>query len=83
MKETHTCDQEVSIAGVLTSSICHEMHLLRPFSKENSGATTEVTQKMTFVKERAGTISHLGKVLKCLIISFKIYKTYILLALRL
>ncbi|XP_060596717.1 uncharacterized protein LOC132750705 [Ruditapes philippinarum] len=61
MKETHTCDQEVSIAGVLTSSICHEMHLLRPFSKENSGATTEVTQKMTFVKERAGTSSHLAE----------------------
>ncbi|XP_053394173.1 apolipophorins-like [Mercenaria mercenaria] len=55
MKETHTCDQEVSTAGVLTSSVCHEMHTLRPFSKENSGATTEVTQKMTFVQERKGT----------------------------
>lgn len=55
MKSTHTCDQEVSTAGVLTSSTCHEMHTLRPFSKENSGATTEVTQKINFVRETRGT----------------------------
>lgn len=61
MKETHTCDQELSIAGVITSSICHEMHMLQPFSKENNGATTEVTQKMTFVKERSGTNNNLGR----------------------
>ncbi|KAL4235628.1 hypothetical protein ACF0H5_004023 [Mactra antiquata] len=55
LKSTHTCDQEVSVKGYLVSSSCHEVHLLRPFSKENSGASTEVTQKLTFVFTESGT----------------------------
>jgi len=51
MKSTQTCDQEVSTQGTITSMICHELHLFRPFSKDTSGATTEVTQKFTFKQQ--------------------------------
>lgn len=50
LKSTQTCDQEVSTKGTLVSTVCHEMHLFRPFSKDESGAITEVTQKLNFVQ---------------------------------
>ena len=52
LKSSYTCDQEVTTKGVLTSSLCHEIHTFRPFSKEQSGATTETTQKLNFVQEK-------------------------------
>ncbi|KAL5015760.1 hypothetical protein ScPMuIL_005349 [Solemya velum] len=52
MKSSHNCDQEISSNGRIKQVICHEFHVFRPFSKDNSGATTEVTQKLEFISER-------------------------------
>lgn len=62
MRTSHECDQVVNTDGHVQSVLCHETHIFRPFSKENSGASTEVTQKLNFVSKRAaGVVSDLGK----------------------
>lgn len=63
MRTSHECDQVVNTDGHVQSVLCHETHIFRPFSKENSGASTEVTQKLNFVSKRAaGVVSDLGSV---------------------
>ncbi|XP_041357850.1 apolipophorins-like [Gigantopelta aegis] len=47
MKSTHECEQELDKSGFLKSATCREVHVFRPFSKENSGAVTKVSQKIT------------------------------------
>nr|KAG5709527.1 hypothetical protein BaRGS_001577 [Batillaria attramentaria] len=54
MKSNHECEQEVSKEGILKSSTCTERHLFRPFSAENSGALTSVTQSLKYTSERHG-----------------------------
>lgn len=61
MKGTHNCDQEISATGRVKQVICHEFHVFRPFSKDNSGATTEVTQKLEFVSEGPSKRRRKGK----------------------
>ncbi|KAH3831781.1 hypothetical protein DPMN_105051 [Dreissena polymorpha] len=51
VKSSQSCDQDVSSQGVITRALCHEVHTFRPFSSETGGATTEVSQKLTFSKE--------------------------------
>ena len=60
MKSTHQCDQEVSTDGVMKRVVCHELHIFRPFSKDNSGAMTEATQKLDYVDIRPITVSSQG-----------------------
>ncbi|XP_021356772.1 uncharacterized protein LOC110452518 [Mizuhopecten yessoensis] len=58
LKSTHECSQDFNVQEkILKRSICHEIHLFRPFSKEDNGATTEVVQKLTFVSSSSGTVT--------------------------
>ena len=51
VKSTHACQQGISKAGILQSSNCEEQHVLRPFSRESSGAVTDTTQTLKYVSE--------------------------------
>ncbi|KAK3089687.1 hypothetical protein FSP39_005602 [Pinctada imbricata] len=62
LKSTHECDQEISADGHIQNVECHEMHIFRPFSKGNSGAMTEVTQKLKFVSKKAGGATRMAEV---------------------
>jgi hypothetical protein len=57
LKSTHECEQEVTSTGRLVKVTCTEHHSMRPFAKEGSSATTEVTYTMTFLKESTGVSS--------------------------
>lgn len=49
---TYSCEQEVNTRSrVIMKSSCVETHAFRPFAKWNSGATTEVTYKLTFRRQ--------------------------------
>ncbi|KAH9496816.1 hypothetical protein Btru_010355 [Bulinus truncatus] len=49
LKGNYKCIQMVSNEGQLSSASCTESLVFRPFSKKESGARTETTQKLTFV----------------------------------
>ncbi|KAL3868012.1 hypothetical protein ACJMK2_040851 [Sinanodonta woodiana] len=51
LKSTILCEQTIASSGQLKEALCHETHMFRPFSKENSGAATEITQKLTLIRE--------------------------------
>merc|ERR1739838_1119835 len=48
VKQNQSCEQTVN-NSVLRTTACVEEHLLKPFSSENSGATTRITQSLQFV----------------------------------
>ncbi|XP_059147634.1 uncharacterized protein LOC131935270 [Physella acuta] len=48
LKGNHKCTQVVSKEGYLQSSTCLESLVFRPFSKQEAGARTETTQKLTY-----------------------------------
>ena len=51
-KSTQECEHSVDHKmGRLSSAICREKHVLRPFSREDSGPTTLNTQKLTYMKD--------------------------------
>ncbi|ELU04621.1 hypothetical protein CAPTEDRAFT_222921 [Capitella teleta] len=54
MKSTHECEQKINGDGLLTQSICTESHVFRPFSRQENGAKTEITTKLTFTRQVAG-----------------------------
>jgi hypothetical protein len=49
VKSTHECTQDISKQGILQSSVCEEHHVLRPFSRESSGAVTTTRQSLKYV----------------------------------
>lgn len=49
VKSTHECTQDISKQGILHSSVCEEHHVLRPFSRESSGAVTTTRQSLKYV----------------------------------
>lgn len=51
VKSTHECQQGISKTGILQSSSCEEQHVLRPFSRESSGAVTETKQTLKYITE--------------------------------
>ena len=51
VKGTYECEQLITSDNILKKSTCHETHLFRPFSKESSGALTDVTTKLVFRKK--------------------------------
>jgi hypothetical protein len=56
MKGSHECNQEINTKSKqLTKSECTEMHVFRPFSRQGSGATTEIKYKIVFVQESRGS----------------------------
>ena len=57
MKSTHECEQDVNTDGLLIQSACTEIHTFRPFSKDASGATTEVNYKLSFRRQLEGVES--------------------------
>lgn len=61
MNSTQECEQDISSEGLITSATCHETHLFKPFSKEQSGATTEVIQSLEFARELSATPSNQGE----------------------
>ncbi|GFO07588.1 microsomal triglyceride transfer protein large subunit [Plakobranchus ocellatus] len=48
MKTTHECEQVFRRGDVMTSATCTETHVYRPFSNQQSGATTSVKQSLTY-----------------------------------
>ncbi len=56
LKSTHECTQSLSKSeGHIIETICKETHLLRPFSKEGSGATTETEFTLVYQRKTSGT----------------------------
>nr|XP_034313736.1 apolipophorins isoform X7 [Crassostrea gigas] len=62
MNSSHECEQKISTDGHMESVLCHEVHLFKPFSQGDSGAMTEVTQKLTFVSKSTGTTTRMAEV---------------------
>jgi len=61
MKGTHECSQEINGRSKVMSKVeCTELHVFRPFSREGSGATTEIKYKMTFQRQMEGTQRNYG-----------------------
>ncbi|XP_063427202.1 apolipophorins-like [Mytilus trossulus] len=60
IKGTHECSQDISKAGILQSSVCEEEHVLRPFSRESSGAITKTKQTLKYVTERVSSSSSIS-----------------------
>lgn len=54
LKSTHECEQEMTTEGRLTKSTCTERHIFRPFSREESGATTLITHSLVFKSQSSG-----------------------------
>merc|ERR1712018_150910 len=52
LKSTHECEQTMNADGRIINVVCQENHLFRPFSRENSGATTSVTYRLTMTQEQ-------------------------------
>lgn len=62
MNSSHECEQKISTDGHMESVLCHEVHLFKPFSQGDSGAMTEVTQKLAFVSKSTGTTTRMAEV---------------------
>src|SRR6218665_1118076 len=61
MKSTHSCEQEISNRDrIITKTSCSEVHVFRPFAREDSGATTEVTYKLEFQRKTDGVSNQPG-----------------------
>ncbi|KAK6188791.1 hypothetical protein SNE40_004897 [Patella caerulea] len=55
MKSDHVCNQEIDTRrGHITSSVCKETHVFRPFSHYNNGSLTKVVQKLNFRNKMNG-----------------------------
>ena len=52
MRGTHQCDQTISKDGIMQRSEIRETHTFRPFSSQNSGATTTTRQLLKFDSQR-------------------------------
>lgn len=58
MKSSHSCEQEISTSDqILTKTTCREVHVFRPFSGQESGATTEVNYKLEYQTKNDGISS--------------------------
>jgi len=56
MTSTQQCEQEINgRSKILSRSECTELHVFSPFSNDRSGATTEITNKLTFSRQVEGT----------------------------
>lgn len=52
MQSKHVCEQEINTqTRLVTMTTCSESHAFRPFAKWNSGATTDITYRMTFRRQ--------------------------------
>nr|KAI8754502.1 apolipophorins-like isoform X1 [Biomphalaria glabrata] len=51
LKGSYKCSQMINSEGLLSTAICTESLVFRPFSKKESGARTETVQKLTFVSK--------------------------------
>ncbi|XP_050402855.1 uncharacterized protein LOC126819071 [Patella vulgata] len=55
IKSDHVCNQEIDTrGGHMTSSVCKETHVFRPFSHYNNGSLTKVVQKLNFRNKMKG-----------------------------
>ncbi len=61
VRSTHECEQQVNRAGIIAQATCKEEHVFRPFSRDNSGATTQVDYTLTFQKQIKKTSTSMGK----------------------
>jgi len=73
MKGTQECVQEINgRSKVLSRTDCTEVHTFRPFSREGSGATTEIKYKLVFQKqndESKATLARLVCASRCSMIT--------------
>jgi len=61
IKSSYKCEQDIdSRTRLLTQSSCTEGYTFRPFSRTESGASTEVSYKLTFRREIDGTTTDDG-----------------------
>ena len=49
-RSNHSCDFQLSYNGHLSSAVCTESHVFRPFSSGESGARTLVVQNLTLAR---------------------------------
>jgi hypothetical protein len=54
LKSTHECTQEIATNGRIIKTLCEERHIFRPFSRDNTGATSIVTHNLVFKTESSG-----------------------------
>ncbi len=73
VRSTHECEQQVNRAGVIAQASCKEKHVFRPFSRDNSGATTEVEFTLAFQKEIKRTTTRVGQLPPCMVTSHKLF----------
>jgi hypothetical protein len=52
LRGTHQCDQTINKDGVMERSEIRETHTFRPFSSQESGATTTTRQLMSFLNKK-------------------------------
>ena len=52
MKGSHSCDQTIGSDGIMQRSEIRESHVFRPFSNQDSGATTTTRQLLVFQNQR-------------------------------
>jgi hypothetical protein len=56
MMSKHVCEQMIDTRSrLVTMTTCTESHAFRPFAKWNSGATTDITYKLTFRRQYANS----------------------------
>lgn len=64
LKSSHECHHDIGLDGVLQASTCSEVHIFRPFSKSSSGASTETSQKLTYLRDSRGVTTRSGPVVR-------------------
>jgi len=60
LRGSHQCDQTISKEGVMQRSEIRESHTFRPFSSQDSGATTTTRQLLTFQAQAAAQSINMG-----------------------
>ena len=54
LKSNHECELTLTTDGRVQSTVCSESHMFRPFSRQESGASTHLTFSLTFSSQEDG-----------------------------
>ena len=77
MESGQECTQETRSAFLVSSSICGERHLVRPFSKHETGVVTTIRQVLTLVRINDGGSPPSGKLTNFIFLCLKVHWTSI------
>ena len=78
MESGQECTQETRSAFLVSSSICGERHLVRPFSKHETGVVTTIRQVLTLVRINDGGSPPSGKLTNFIFLCLKVHWTSII-----